>query len=76
MKNSVSWVAIDQAALGLGLVVVPLYAGDNPENLAWCVDDSGARLLVLDNARMMAVTRAMDEFPDVVCLQETPRRRP
>ena len=44
-RNGVNWVAIDQAALGLGLVVVPLYVDDNPESVAWCVDHAKARLL-------------------------------
>jgi long-chain acyl-CoA synthetase len=62
-------VAIDQAALGLGLVVVPLYADDNPENLAWCLNDSGARLLVLENARLIdALTRATPSLPAIICL--------
>ena len=69
LKNGVDWVAIDQAALGLGLVVVPLYADDNPESLAWCLADSGARLLVLENGRMLAaLARAMPTLPAVVCL--------
>jgi long-subunit acyl-CoA synthetase (AMP-forming) len=34
LKNGVQWVAIDQAALGMGLVVVPLYVIDNAENIA------------------------------------------
>lgn len=69
LKNGVDWVAIDQAALGLGLVVVPLYADDNPENLAWCLADSGARLLVLENARLLdALARALSVLPAIVCL--------
>lgn len=69
LKNGVDWVAIDQAALGLGLVVVPLYADDNPENLAWCLNNSGARLLVLENARLLdALTRALPALPVIVCL--------
>lgn len=69
LKNGVDWVAIDQAALGLGLVVVPLYADDNPENLAWCLNDSGARLLVLENPRLFdALTRATPSPPAIVCL--------
>jgi len=71
LKNGVDWVAIDQAALGLGLVVVPLYADDNPENLAWCLADSGARLLVLENTRLLdALARAMPDLPAIVCLIE------
>ncbi|MBU1689642.1 MAG: long-chain fatty acid--CoA ligase [Gammaproteobacteria bacterium] len=69
LKNSVNWVAIDQAALGLGLVVVPLYADDNPENLAWCLADSGARLLVLENTRLLdGLVRAIPSLPTIVCL--------
>lgn len=69
LRNGVDWVAIDQAALGLGLVVVPLYADDNPENLAWCLNDSGARLLVLENSRLLdALIRAMPVPPAIVCL--------
>ena len=66
LKNSVNWVAIDQAALGLGLVVVPLYVDDNAENIAWCVTHSGAKLLVVENARMAkALTHvAGDVAPD------------
>lgn len=71
LRNSVNWVAIDQAALGLGLVVVPLYADDNPENLAWCLNDSGARLLVLEHGRLLTpLARAMPALPTIVCLQE------
>lgn len=71
LKNGVNWVAIDQAALGLGLVAVPLYPDDNPENLAWCLADSGARLLVLENARpLVALIRALPSPPVIVCLQD------
>ncbi len=47
LKNSVEWVCLDQAAQALGLVVVPLYATDSPENIAYILGDSGARLLLL-----------------------------
>ena len=32
MRNCPSWVAFEQAALGLGLAVVPLYTDDRPDN--------------------------------------------
>ena len=44
VRNGVGWVAIDLAALGMGLVVVPLYVDDNAENVAWCVAHAEARL--------------------------------
>ncbi|MBU1425791.1 MAG: long-chain fatty acid--CoA ligase [Gammaproteobacteria bacterium] len=50
LKNSPQWVVFDQAALGLGLVTVPLYVADRPENVAHVLQDSGARVLLIDNA--------------------------
>ena len=40
LKNSTQWVALDMAALGMGLVVVPLYINDNADNIAYCVNHS------------------------------------
>ena len=50
LKNCPQWVVFDQAALGLGLVSVPLYVADRPENVAHVLQDSGAKLLLIDNA--------------------------
>ncbi len=47
LHNRTEWVFFDQAALALGLVVVPLYFDDRPENMAYCLNDAGARLLLL-----------------------------
>jgi len=53
-RNGVTWVAIDLAALGLGLVVVPLFVDDSPDNVAWCVDHADAKLLLVETARLAA----------------------
>jgi long-chain acyl-CoA synthetase len=50
LRNSPQWVVFDQAALGLGLVTVPLYVADRPENVAHVLQDSGAKVLLIDNA--------------------------
>jgi len=49
MKNAKEWIAIDQAALGLGLVVVPLYLEDRPDNIAYILDDAAVKLLVVQD---------------------------
>ena len=49
LHNCLDWVLFDQAALGLGLVVVPIYMGDRPENIAYVINDSASRLLLLDS---------------------------
>lgn len=51
LRNSVEWVCFDQAAQSLGLVVVPLYATDNPENIAYILGNCGARLLLAGDTR-------------------------
>ncbi len=49
LGNSREWVTIDQAALGLGLVVVPLYTDDRAENIAYILQNSGTRVLFIGN---------------------------
>lgn len=49
LRNSVEWAACDIAALGLGLIVVPLYANDRADNAAFILRDSGARFLLIEN---------------------------
>jgi len=71
LRNGVDWWAVDLAALGMGLVTVPLYPDDNAENWAWILTDSGSRLLVAENTRLLpALAGLMAEVPTVVCLQE------
>jgi long-chain acyl-CoA synthetase len=48
LKNSPEWVIFDQAALGLGLVVVPLYTQDRPDNVAYIIGDAGCKALLID----------------------------
>ncbi len=51
LGNCPEWVAFDQAALGLGLVAVPLFVNDCPENLSYVLEDSGAKLLLIQGER-------------------------
>lgn len=70
LRNGVDWMAVDLAALGLGLVTVPLYPDDNAENWAWILSDSGTRLLVVETARLLpALAELMAQLPTVVSLQ-------
>jgi len=46
-NNCREWVIFDQAALGLGLVVVPLYTQDRVDNATYILKDCNARLLVI-----------------------------
>lgn len=60
LPNGPDWVCVDQAALGLGLVDVPLYVNDRGENVAFLLAHSGARLLVVDTlAQWQALAPAL-----------------
>jgi long-chain acyl-CoA synthetase len=50
LRNCPEWVIYDQAALGLGLVVVPLYTQDRAENVAYIIQDSGCKALLIEGA--------------------------
>ncbi|NQY27535.1 MAG: long-chain fatty acid--CoA ligase [Piscirickettsiaceae bacterium] len=47
LKNCKEWVFFDQAAMGLGLVTVPLYPDDRPDNVAYILQDADVKLLFL-----------------------------
>lgn len=50
LQNGIDWVCFDLAALGLGLVVVPVFANDRPDNVAYIIRQTGARLLLLGDS--------------------------
>ncbi len=58
MRNRIEWVLFDQAALGLGLVVVPLFYNDRPDNMAWCLNDCEVALLLLEDGALWPQLRA------------------
>ena len=72
MANSVPYVCLDQAALSLGLAIVPMHVTDNPGNLAYIVADSGASALIIDNpaywARLAPEVRDLAELKRIVVL--------
>jgi long-chain acyl-CoA synthetase len=69
LRNRREWVLFDQAALGLGLVTVPLYFDDRADNMAWCMNDAGARLLLLEDAAQWSALKGhLKHVQRVVCL--------
>jgi long-chain acyl-CoA synthetase len=49
MRNCREWATFDLAAQCLGLVTVPLYTNDRPENIGYILQDAEVRLLLLEN---------------------------
>ena len=50
LHNGWRWVVSDQAALACGLVVVPIYLEDQPDNIAYAIERTEARLLLVPDA--------------------------
>lgn len=66
LRNSREWVLFDQAALGLGLITVPLYVDDRPESAAYILNEAGAKLLLVESKRQwQALLQVADRLPTV-----------
>jgi len=51
LKNSRDWIVFDQAALGMGLVTVPLYVEDRPDNVAYIINDANVKVLLVQDTK-------------------------
>ena len=72
LRNCLEWVCFEQAALSLGLVVIPLYTTDTAENIAYILKDSNTKLLLVGNARLWENLASLSNPPvlsRVICLQ-------
>ena len=49
LRNCPDWIMFEQAAISLGLVVVPLYTVDRPDNIAYIVKDAGVKVLLFES---------------------------
>ncbi|MCW8841474.1 MAG: AMP-dependent synthetase/ligase [Gammaproteobacteria bacterium] len=66
LRNCPQWVMFEQAATGLGLVVIPLYTDDRPDNIAFIVEDAGVKLLLVqDIARWKRLAPSFSEQPSL-----------
>jgi long-chain acyl-CoA synthetase len=73
LRNSPEWVMFDQAALSLGLVVVPLYTDDRAEAIAYILRDAAVKLLLVQDSgrwnRMRGAVNALPSLKRVVLLE-------
>jgi long-chain acyl-CoA synthetase len=58
------WTLADAALLAAGLVVVPVYHTNSPEECRYVVDHSGARAIIVENAAQLAkIEQVRGELP-------------
>ena len=71
------WTLADAAALAAGLVVVPVYQTNSPEECRYVIDHSGARAIILENATQLekieAVKGDLGGLEHVVSMEDTGR---
>ena len=72
-RNCREWALFDQAAHAEGLVVVPLYSEDRPDNVAYIVNDSNTKLILAggadQQARLKEVAGKLGGVRGVVCVR-------
>src|SRR5690348_12430041 len=67
LRNCPEWVMFEQAAMRLGLVVVPLYTADRPENAVYILRHAGAKVLLLEElAQWQAFSEVRDQMNELV----------
>ena len=67
--NSPWWLCAEQAALGLGLVVVPLFVNDRGENAAYIIDHAEAKILFIDGHEQWKLLQDVaDKIADVTLI--------
>lgn len=72
LSNGPTWVMYEQAALGLGLIVVPLYTNDRAENVRYIIKDAQIRILLLESAEQWQTLKThcqdLDSLQRIICL--------
>jgi long-chain acyl-CoA synthetase len=73
LRNSPQWVMFDQAALGLGLITVPLYTDDRPDNVAYIIKEAEVKLLLIDGShqwkRLYTVREELSSLTRIIYVQ-------
>lgn len=59
LRNCLEWAVFDQAALGLGLVTVPLFVNDRPDNFAYIIEQTAARFLLIEGVAQWEVIESV-----------------
>ncbi|MDD5384233.1 MAG: long-chain fatty acid--CoA ligase [Gallionella sp.] len=59
LRNCPYWMMFDQAAMSLGLVVVPLYTVDRPDNAAYIINDADVKVLLFETDEQWQALRTV-----------------
>ena len=73
MRNRLEWVLFDLAAMGLGLVTVPIFVNDRAEDFAYILEQTGTRFLLVEDIehwkRIIDVCHRLDSVERIVIIK-------
>lgn len=75
LRNCRQWLCFDMAALGLGLVTVPLYPNDRADSAAYILDHAGARILFLESLadqHELLQHNEVKKLQRIICIEQPP----
>ncbi len=67
VRNCPEWVFTEQAALSIGMVVVPLYPNDRPKSIAYILDDASIKLMIVDTNKKIEELSSIDKQLKKLC---------
>ena len=67
LKNCKEWVIYDQATMAQGLVVVPVFAEDRADNIAYIINSTDSKILLVENLEQWQ--SIANEAEELACLQ-------
>ena len=74
LHNCPQWVMYEQAALGLGLVLVPLYTNDRAENFGYIIENADIQMLLIDDQEhwdvLSEVYHRLDHLKLIITLEK------
>ncbi len=74
MRNSPNWIFSEQAALSLGMVIVPLYPNDRAENIAYILEDANIKCFIVENhtqiESLSSIYKQINELTALVTIEK------
>ncbi len=78
--NSPQWIVVDQAALGMGAIVVPLYTTSGAEETRHVIADSGAAVVAANGAnlvsKLLALAPSLPDLRAIIAIHHGAEPRP
>lgn len=75
-NTRLEWAACDLAILGLGGVTIPIYQSSTPDDIAYILNDSGAKLLICETPsmakRLREIVKNTKTIEKVICFEGDP----